>query len=199
MEVRNHLAYAWNPSRHRANHVVLVAIVDPHVGIRRPDEDCVDSAVSLFQVIEITIDRIAVGDRVVEIPVLDHHLRLNEAGLCPFEGRQIVTEIVIADADEPFGAPVPEISKPIGVIVRRALARTAFPRSSHFQAFRSGDLLPLGIPCRRATRDKCCVLSPNRCDTNEEKRKVICKTGGHISLLVECSTVTVRASQYKTS
>jgi len=119
-----------------------------------------------------------------------------------FEGRQIVTEIVIADADEPLGAPVPEISEPVVVIVGRALARTAFPRSSHFQAFGSGDLLPLGIPCGRATRDKCCVLGPKRCDRNEEKceaiGKTICKTEGHISLLVVRYSVTARASQYKT-
>src|SRR6201987_5994591 len=76
MEVRNHLAHARYATRHGADHVVLVAVVDSHVRVRRPDDHGVYSAVSLLEIIKITVDRVAVRYWVVEIAVLHHHLRL---------------------------------------------------------------------------------------------------------------------------
>jgi hypothetical protein len=47
VKVVNHLANARNAARHRANHVVLIPVVDAHVRIGRPDEHGIDSAVAL--------------------------------------------------------------------------------------------------------------------------------------------------------
>ena len=58
MEVRDHLPHARDAARHAANHVVLIAIVDAHVGIGGPDQYGVDAAIALFQIIQIAVDRI---------------------------------------------------------------------------------------------------------------------------------------------
>ena len=61
MEVGNHLTHARHASRHGANHVMLVSIVDSHVWIGGPDEHGVDSAIALLEIIEIAIDRVLVA------------------------------------------------------------------------------------------------------------------------------------------
>ena len=58
MEIRNHLLQPFHAAGHGTHHVVLIAIVDAHVGIGRPDEHRVDSAIAFVQVIEVTIDRV---------------------------------------------------------------------------------------------------------------------------------------------
>ena len=90
MEVRNHLLHAGDAARHAANQVVLIAIVDSHVWICRPDQDGIDSAVPLFEIVEVTIDGVLAGDRIVEVAILNHHLRLHETGLRPLQCGQIV-------------------------------------------------------------------------------------------------------------
>ena len=90
VKIRNHLPHAGNSSRHAANHVVLIAVVDSHVRISRPDQHRIDSSVALFQIVEIAIDGVAVGDGIIEIAVLHHHLGLEETGLCPLECGEVV-------------------------------------------------------------------------------------------------------------
>ena len=80
MKVANHLPHSGHSARHAADQIVLVAVIDAHVRIGRPDQHRVDSAVALFQIIEIAIDGVLARDRIVEVAVLNHHLRLNEAG-----------------------------------------------------------------------------------------------------------------------
>ena len=78
MEVSNHLAHAFNATGHGLDHLKLVAVVDAHVGIRGPDKHRVDSAVALFKIVEVPAYGVAAGGRVVEVSILDHHLRLYE-------------------------------------------------------------------------------------------------------------------------
>ncbi len=85
MKVGDHLFHAFDAAGHGAHHVVLIAVVDAHVRIGRPDENRIDAAVSLLEVVEIAIDRVLAGDRIVEVAVVHHHLRLNEAGLGPLQ------------------------------------------------------------------------------------------------------------------
>ena len=180
MEVRNHLPHARNTSWHGADHVVLVAVVDSHVRIRGPDQHRIDSAVSLFQIIEITIHRVAVRDRIVEITVFDHHLRLKKAGLRPLECRQVVARAVVADANPAFIAPMPNVGQPGIMLILSARRGSTFPRAFHLEAFRAGYLLPVGIPGRPSPRDKCSVLGPKRCDREEPQRYKGYRTESHL-------------------
>ena len=58
-------------------------VIDADVRIDGPDQDGVDAAVSLLQIVEIAIDGVLAGFGIVEVAVLDHHLRLDEARLRP--------------------------------------------------------------------------------------------------------------------
>ena len=89
MEIRDHLAHAFDAAGHGLDHLELIAVVDAHVGIGGPDQHGIDAAIALFEIVEIAVDRVVAGDGVVEIAVLHHHLRLDEAGLGPLERRQI--------------------------------------------------------------------------------------------------------------
>ena len=79
MKISNHLPHAFHAAGHRAHHILLVPVVDSHVWIGGPDEHGVDAAVALFQVVEITVNGVFSGDWIVEVAVMHHHLRLNEA------------------------------------------------------------------------------------------------------------------------
>ena len=103
-----------------SNHVELVAIVDAHVGIGGPDQHRVDAAIALLEIVEIAIDGVLAGDGIVEVAILHHHLRLDEAGLRPLERGQIIARTVIADADAPLGAPVLKVLQPVGMRSRSA-------------------------------------------------------------------------------
>ena len=91
MEISNHSAHSFDPARHIPDHVLLIAIVNSHVWVRRPNEHGVDATVSFLQVVKIPVDRVAMNDWIIEIPVLDHHLRLEETRLSPLEGSEIVS------------------------------------------------------------------------------------------------------------
>src|SRR6266852_2182752 len=144
VEIRNHLSHARNASRHRTDHVVRVAVVYAHVRVRGPDEDSVDSAVSFFQIVQITTDRVAVSDRIVEIAVLHHHLRLEKAGLRPLELRSAVARPVVADADLAFITPVANICQPGVVLVLSTRCGSSLPCSFHVEAAGGGNLLTIG-------------------------------------------------------
>ncbi len=83
MEVGDHLPHACHTSRHAADQVMLIAIVDAHVRISGPDQNRVDATVALVQIIEIAVHRVLVRHWIVKITVLHHHLRLKKTGLCP--------------------------------------------------------------------------------------------------------------------
>ena len=97
MEIADHLADAGRAAGQVAQQVVLVAIVDADVRVNRPKQDGVDSAVAFVEVIEIAIDRVLAGDRVVEIAVFDHALRLDIRPLCPAKLGAAVLGIVVFD------------------------------------------------------------------------------------------------------
>src|SRR5258708_11795347 len=162
------------------------------------DEDSADSAVTLYRVIDVAVNRISMCNWVVEKAVLDHHLRLDETRLRPFQGRQIVAEVVVTDANAPLGSPMCYIGEPILMIFGRACARSAFPGTPHFEAFGAGDLLPFRIPRGRATGDVGRILRQNRSRTDEHKRERLPKTGKHIGLLVSCPGDDRNERQYKT-
>ena len=45
-----------NAAGHAANHVVLIAVVDPHVRIGRPDQHGIDAAIALLKIVKIAVD-----------------------------------------------------------------------------------------------------------------------------------------------
>src|ERR1700677_1562596 len=106
MEVVDHFADAFDAPRHGADHVMLVAVIDAHVGISGPDEHCVDASVALIQIIEVAVDSILACLRIVEVAILYHHLWLNEAGLRPRQLRCQITSIVKASANAALHAPM---------------------------------------------------------------------------------------------
>ena len=126
VEVGDHLANAFDAAGHGLDHLQLVAVVDAHVWIGGPDEHGVDAAVAFFEIVEIAVDGVAAGDGVIEVAVLDHHLRLDEAGLGPLERGQFVARWVEGGADAALGAPV--------LRYREASARVRWERSQLWNA-----------------------------------------------------------------
>ena len=150
MEVGNHLANSRNAARHAANQVVLVAVVDAHVRVGRPDQDRIDSAEALVEIVEVAVDGVLARDRIVEVAVVDHHLRLDETGLRPLELRAIVAGTVVADADAALVAPVADVGQPRFVLVRATELGAGEPEifHGHAQAIGCGDLLIGGLEAR---------------------------------------------------
>ena len=106
VKIVDHLLQAGDAAGHVARQIVLVAIVDADVRIDGPDQHAVDAAVALFQIVEIAVDRVLAGDRIVEVAILDHHLRLHEVALRPLQLGAIVLGVVVADADQLLVPPV---------------------------------------------------------------------------------------------
>ena len=133
VEIRHHGFDALNPARHGSRHVVLIAVVDAHIGIGGPNQNRIDTAIALLQIIEIAVHRVFVRHRIVEIAVLHHHLRLDEARLRPGQRRIAIARIVIAGADVALcraNAAHPSASPDATAPCRaRAPARRADPRS----------------------------------------------------------------------
>lgn len=67
MEIGDHLFHAGNATGHTANHVVLVAVIDAHVRVGRPDQDGVDPAVSLLEIVDITVDGVLAQDGIIKV------------------------------------------------------------------------------------------------------------------------------------
>ena len=149
MEVGDHPADAFDAAGHGLHHLELVAVIDAHVGIGGPDQYRVDAAVALFEVVEITVHSVAAGDRIVEVAVVDHHLRLHEAGLGPLEGGQRVARGIVGDANAALRAPVLDVAEPalMGECGARRLQRS-FPGEVQVHAVGRGNLLSSGrIQC----------------------------------------------------
>ena len=91
---------------------MLISVIDAHVRIGGPDEHRVDSAIALLDIIEITIDGVFMGDRIVEISILHHHLWLKKARLRPLERRQVIPRAVIPYANAAFITPVSNVGQP---------------------------------------------------------------------------------------
>ena len=120
VEVVDQLADACDAAGKIVDEVVLVAVVDADVGIGGPEEDAVDAAVALVEIVEVAVDGVAPGGGIVEEAVVDHHLRLNEAALCPLELRPGVLAGIEADADAALHAPVLHVFEPDGAFGGRA-------------------------------------------------------------------------------
>jgi hypothetical protein len=76
---------------HGANQIKRVAVVDPEVRVRRPDQSLVDSTIALVQITEPFVNSVprAIGPvsqrLVVEESVVWMHLRANVSRLRPFQ------------------------------------------------------------------------------------------------------------------
>ena len=97
---------------HVVEQVELVAVVDANVRINRPDEHRIDAAVALVEIVQIAVDGVARANRIVEVAVLDHHLRLDKTALRPLQFRAIVFGAVVADAGEALGPPLFDVGQP---------------------------------------------------------------------------------------
>ena len=73
---------------------------------------CIDPTVALFKVIEITVNCVLARNGVIEVAILDHHLRLHETGLGPLQHGKIVARSVIANTDSPLVSPVGDVGQP---------------------------------------------------------------------------------------
>src|ERR1039458_3853224 len=127
MEVCDHLFHAGDPSRHGTDHIELVSVVDAHVRIRRPNQYRVNSSVARMQIVEIAIDRVLPGNRIIEITILNHHLRLNEAALSPLKGRNLVASAFLSVSDSSSRPPVCDVVQPGLMGFAGALAVTGIP------------------------------------------------------------------------
>lgn len=68
-------------------------------------------------VIKVSVHGVAMGDRIIKVALFHHHLRLHEAGLNPLECRHLVAGSVVANTDEAFFAPTPNIGKPLFMLL----------------------------------------------------------------------------------
>ncbi len=112
MEIAYHLLEAGDAAGHIVQQIELIAVVDADVGVHGPDEDGIDAAVAPVEIVKIMVDGVALGDGVEEVAILDHHLRLHEAALRPFEFMAVVFGAVVADARETLGAPLFHFGQP---------------------------------------------------------------------------------------
>jgi hypothetical protein len=119
MKVGDHLLERGNPSGHVAEVIELAAIVYADVRVSVPDEDAVNTAVPFLQVIEIPLDRVLPSDGIVEVVVLNHHLRLHVAALRPLQFRPRVFRAVITDALQILHAPALHVGDPLREILGR--------------------------------------------------------------------------------
>ena len=158
VKVGDHLPHAGDATRHRANHVVLIAIVDAHIRICGPDQYRVDAAVAFLEIVEIAIDRIFARDRIVEIAILDHHLRLDEARLRPRQRRDFVARAVVADSNETFHAPVPDVGEPRIVLGDRARRYGALRAVARVHTRWAGNLFRDGVESVVVDSDECRIL-----------------------------------------
>jgi len=122
MKILDHRADPGQATRHGADHIELISIVDAHVGISRPDEDSVDAAIPLVKIVQVPIDCVFLRDRIVEVAVVHHHLRLDERRASPLQSRQLIEvrnrgelRAGESDADAPLHAPVRYIVEPLPV------------------------------------------------------------------------------------
>src|SRR5438105_11560226 len=127
MKIRHHLFQSLHTAGHGARHVMLVSIVDACVWINRPNEYGIDPAVTLLEVIEIAIDCVFARDRIVEIAVVHHHLRLDKAMLTPLKLRQCVAGGIVPDINTAFRTPVCNFGEPVTMSGRCASGGSAQP------------------------------------------------------------------------
>ena len=112
MKIGHRLLQPFDAARHGTRQRGLVTVVDADVGIDIPDEHAVDAAVALLQIIQIPVHRVFSGDRVVEISILHHHLRVHEIALRPLRGGQAILLVVVAHADAMLVPPFAQIAQP---------------------------------------------------------------------------------------
>ena len=136
MKIGDHLPNSRDPAGHAANHVMLIAVVDSHVRIGRPDQYRIDPSISLLQIIEITVHGIAMCDRIVEVAIFHHHLRLEETGLRPLQSGEVIPRAVVANSNATLVAPMLNVGKPRSMLVLRAWFGTALPRPLHRETAR---------------------------------------------------------------
>ena len=141
MEVRNHLSHARNAARHAANQVMLIPVVDPHIRMGRPDQHRVDSPVPPLQIVHVPVHGVVPRHRIVEVAILNHHLRLNETGLRPLERRKVVAGTVIPCADTAFIPPMADVGQSRFVFGLAAEFDATRPKIFHCQTFWDRNLL----------------------------------------------------------
>ncbi len=92
--------------------VPQVAIVDADVRIHGPDQHAVYAAVARVQIIQIPVDRIFTLDGIVEVALLDHHLRLDKIALRPLKLRAAILSVVKSHAREALVPPDFQVMEP---------------------------------------------------------------------------------------
>ncbi len=115
VEVGDHAPDPLEPAGHAEQHVDLIASVDAHIGVGWPNQHGIDAAISLLEVVQEAVDRVAPRRGVVEIAVLHHYLRLYVRALCPFQAGVVVAGDVQPHANATLGAPRPDIGEPRAV------------------------------------------------------------------------------------
>src|SRR5580698_1968146 len=158
MKVSDHLLNFDNTSRHITKQVILITIVDSDIGIYRPDQYGINTAVALLEIIQIFIYRIFSGDRIVKVTIFDHHLRLDKTGLRPL---QFLTFVFLPEIARPKPCIIPpasDVVEPEIIIVRRTDPGWSKRRPNWNETFRSGKLIAI----RR-------VMGVLRCGVKSEK------------------------------
>src|SRR5438309_9936465 len=109
---------------------------------------CIDPTVALFKVIEITVNCVLARNGVIEVAILDHHLRLHETGLGPLQHGKIVARSVIANTDSPLVSPVGDVGQHTIHAHSEYRASSPLPQTFDRQTLGHWNLLSLGRELR---------------------------------------------------
>src|SRR5579863_2123340 len=85
--------------------IELIAVIDAKIWINMPDQHGINLAHSLLRLVQKTVDGIDAFFRVIETPVPDQHLHLQENMLSPFQIGACIFCALVAQAGPAFGAP----------------------------------------------------------------------------------------------
>ena len=101
-----------------------------------------DAAVTEVEIGQIAVYGVFARDGIVEVAILDHHLRLHEAGLGPLQRGDCVARGIVSDSDAALVAPVGDVGEP-AIMRGREAARgeRAFPGIVQIHAVGHGYLL----------------------------------------------------------
>src|SRR5579875_58863 len=114
MEIRYHLFDAGEATWHAHDHVELIAVVNAHVRISRPNKYCINTTVAPFQIVKVTVYSVFFCHRIMEVAILHHHLRLNKTALFPLQDRIAVAPIIEyqPSTNRALEAPVLDVFEP---------------------------------------------------------------------------------------
>src|SRR6185312_1577811 len=117
MELSDHLFHTIVTTGHACEIIQLIAVIDPDVGISRPDEYGIKPAVTFAYIVQEAVNRILFFLWIIEISVVRHYLCIGIYISCPRERLQVVESCAEGKCIAEFCPPAVHTVKP-GLMIR---------------------------------------------------------------------------------